>query len=119
MRCSLAIALIAVGFLASQAAAQAPITQPRVSPYLNLLRGGATPGSNYYNLVRPENEFRNSIQQVQGRTQANQQAIENLQEGAGGLPATGKVVGFMNHSLYFNNAPVGGFGAGGPAVQSA
>ena len=39
-----------------------PYAQPVFSPYLNLLRRGTNPAVNYYGLVRPEIDFRNSLQ---------------------------------------------------------
>jgi hypothetical protein len=44
-----------------------PVTGPRpvVSPYLNLFRRGNSPGFNYFTLVRPELELRQSIGQLQ------------------------------------------------------
>jgi hypothetical protein len=45
----------------------APPAPPTVSPYLNLLRGGAPAGVNYYGLVRPQMYFQNSIQDCSSR----------------------------------------------------
>jgi hypothetical protein len=87
-------------------------TQPRVSPYLNLLRGGQNAGLNYVNLVRPEIEFRNSIQNLQTQTLGNQQAITGLETSS--VPTTGHAFGFQNHMAYFNNLSTGGVGTGGP-----
>jgi hypothetical protein len=81
-------------------------TQPRVSPFINLLRTGTAPGINYYGLVRPEFDFRNSIQQLQFQTRANQQAITGLQETSGPV-TTGHTFGFNTHLIYFQSLPGG------------
>src|SRR4051812_45352389 len=68
---------LAAGQAAAQGPAQGPppITRPAVSPYLNLLRTDQPAGLNYYNLVRPQVEFRSSIGQLQQQTATDQQAI--------------------------------------------
>src|SRR5581483_8666255 len=92
-----------------------PYSRPAVSPYLNLLRQGATPGFNYSTLVRPEIDFRTSINQLSGQTLANQQAITGLaqQNLYGGPLVTGAQVGFQNHLVYFQSLSggPGGFGS--------
>jgi hypothetical protein len=77
--------------------------RPAFSPYLNLARQGGTPALNYYGLVRPQVQFQQSIQNLQGSVNSNLQAIGNLQTDTtgGGLPATGHLAGFMNHNAYF------------------
>src|SRR5260370_40694423 len=59
---------------ATTASAQAPIYRPGMggqigtpvySPYLNLLRNNNSTLQNYYGLVRPEFQFRNSIYGLQ------------------------------------------------------
>src|SRR4051812_30358432 len=80
----------------------AAITQPTVSPYLNLTRRGASPAINYYNLVRPQTQLYNSVQQLQQQVGTNQQDIAGLQpQSLTTLPSTGHPVGFMNHGQYF------------------
>jgi len=96
---ALVLALLAPGAVQGQPA----YAQPRVSPYLNLLRGGATPGMNYYNLVRPEVDFRSSIYQLQQQNVASQAAITALQQGPPGVLTTGHPVGFLTHNAYFLN----------------
>ena len=56
----------------------APVTQPAVSPYINLLRRDNPAYLNYYGLVRPEVEFRNSINLLQQQVTTNQQSITDL-----------------------------------------
>jgi hypothetical protein len=77
---------------------------PIYSPYLNLARGGS-PAINYYGLVRPEMQFRQSIQNLAGDIAANQQAIGNLNTSVSGsdLPFTGHPTQFMNLGGYFMN----------------
>lgn len=77
--------------------------RPAFSPYLNLNRPGASPAVNYYGLVQPQTQFRQSLQNLQGTVNSNQQMIGNLQGDINGLPATGQGAGFMNSSGYFMN----------------
>jgi hypothetical protein len=110
--------LAALSFLAAlvsdRASAQyqprPPSLRPAVSPWLNLTREGQPPGLNYYNLVRPEVEFRTAIQQLQQQTTAEQQTISAL-EASSALPATGHAVGFQTQGRYFLNLGKGGPGA--------
>jgi hypothetical protein len=71
---------------------------------LNLTRPGGTPALNYYGLVRPELQFRQSIQGLQGAVSANQQMIGDLQPGGTGLPVTGHATQFLNYGGYFLNS---------------
>jgi hypothetical protein len=117
--------LLSLGLLAcvapGRADAQAPFTQPGyvqpyrpvVSPYLNLLRGGQGAALNYYNLVRPQVQFGNSIQQLQQQVTQNQQNITGLQQQQQtGIAPTGHPIQFLNHRQYFLN--YGGTGGGQP-----
>lgn len=86
-----------------------PPPPPTVSPYLNLLRGGASPGVNYYGLVRPQQYFQNSIQGLQqGQAAGPLNPVVGGQADGSDLPGTGVPVQFMNHYAFFMN--VGGFG---------
>jgi hypothetical protein len=93
---------------------------PPYSPYLNLLRPGASPAINYYGLVRPQFQAQQSMLSLQSQIGANSQAIGNLATDEGPLPATGgKVVGFMNYGRYFQNyrgAAGGSISAGGSSL---
>lgn len=97
-----------LGGMASVASAQAPIyspirpptNQPPVSPYLNLLRQGSSPGVNYYDLVRPQQEFRNNYQQLQQDITAGQQQAYGPVD-ISGLPATGHFAQFNTQGRYF------------------
>jgi hypothetical protein len=89
-----------------------PANRPAFSPYLNLLRRDTPLVNNYYGLVRPEINFRNSLQQLdaqQALTSAQQTTLENNLT----LPATGHASSFMTQSRYFLNTGAGGGGGGG------
>jgi hypothetical protein len=99
-----------------------PASRPIINPYINLLRGGASPAFNYNTLVRPELEFRQSINQLANQTAQNQQAITGLsqQPPAAGQLVTGAQTGFQNHGIYFGTTtggPAGSVGlfSGGPS----
>jgi hypothetical protein len=104
-----AIAVTLVGAPTSRVAAQppgfprTPSPTPPYSPYLNLLRPGASPAINYYGLVRPQFQAQQSMLALQSQIGANSQAIGNLSATGGPLPDTGKTVGFMNYGRYFQN----------------
>src|SRR5205823_8814611 len=73
--------------------------RPPLSPYLNLLRGG-NPAINYYGLVRPEQQFTRSIEQLQMQGTAG--PVVAPLEGLQTLPYTGHPVRFVNYSHYYN-----------------
>jgi hypothetical protein len=73
-------------------------TPSPISPYLQLLNPGATT-FNYYNFVRPQQQFNASIQQLQQQVSAEQQALAG--QTAPVLPDTGHVTRFMNTGNYF------------------
>jgi hypothetical protein len=93
----------------------APAQQPTVSPYLNLTRRGASPGLNYYNLVRPQTQLFNSVQQLQTQVGVNRQDITGVQQSLNSpiLPPTGHAAGFLTYRQYFMTN-----GAAGTAAQS-
>jgi hypothetical protein len=92
------------------------LNRPAFSPYLNLTRPGGTPALNYYGLVRPEVQFRQSITNLQGGLIADQQALTTLQTDPNAVSPTGHPTQFMNYGGYFLNttpsqrsgAPAGG-----------
>ena len=107
---------LVLGLLVADAAAQPPVgprpltgaKTPPVSPYLNLLRPGTSPGINYYGLVRPQVDFLNSVQALQSQFGYAQQAAGLP---AGDLGTTGHPVFFLNYNAYFLNTtgqPAGG-----------
>ena len=122
MKTGLRVLFSALFMLAGGATAQAQYyrAQPPVSPYLNLLRGGASVSSNYFNLVQPENEFRSSILKLQQQTGANQTAITDLQF-SGGKLATGHLSGFQTQASYFQTMSGGAIGsrAGGGGTSKS
>ena len=88
-------------------------SRPAYSPYLNLTRPGASVTQNYYGLVRPEVQARQSVGNLQGALAAEQQIIGGLQ--AGGqteLPVTGHQASFLNYRTYFLSGGVIGQGSG-------
>jgi hypothetical protein len=79
---------------------------PTVSPYLNLGRGGNGVGTaiDYYGIVRPQQDLRNNVvnlqQQIQGLQQT--QPVLPVAESDANLPITGRGIGgFMNYGHYF------------------
>lgn len=102
----------------AQAQVGSPPARPTASPYLNLLRPGASPAVNYYGLVRPEMNNRQNLQSLQSATAANQRTIGDLQNG-GELSATGVPTQFLNHGSYFLNQGTGGFGGRGGNARTS
>jgi hypothetical protein len=115
------VAVVVVG--AGAATAQPPLPagpppqRPPFSPYLNLLRAGNSPALNYYGLVRPEQQFRQSIGNLQGAVTANQQAINGLQSDTTAPMTTGHPTQFLNYGGYFMNTLGGPAKAGGAGVN--
>lgn len=95
------------------------VLPPTYSPYLNLLRNNNPAYINYYGLVRPEVDFRNSIYGLQQGVAANAAGISNLDASAAGLPLTGHPTTFMNRSHYFLNQGGQGTPAAAPAAAVA
>jgi hypothetical protein len=87
-----------------------PYDRPVVSPYLNLLRAGSNPAINYYDLVRPQEEFRTSIRSLQQQVD-QAQTSRAAPESATALPVTGHPTRFFNYQTYFFTQ--GGTGPGG------
>jgi hypothetical protein len=117
------------GVVSAQYSPYSPYLPPQNNAYLNLLRGGATPGQNYFSLTQPQINYAGGINTLQQQTLVNQQLITGLQ-GAGGMGSTGPVTtgqqfGFLNHLRYFQNQLTagnqqGGFGFGaGPGGPGA
>jgi hypothetical protein len=112
MRAAIALTGL-VGLIGPSAAhAQAPFgrppvnqyTRPPISPYLNLFRGG-NPAINYYDLVRPQQDFAAAIQ-MQQQALFGPQALTGV--GAGpGLPPTGHPATFMNFGHYYGTRIAG------------
>jgi hypothetical protein len=101
------LAVLAAASLGSYAHAQTLYgnpTQPPVSPYINILRGGAPAGVNYYNIVQPQLQFYSAINQLQ-----NQQYLQatNLSTNASGDLITGHPIQFSNLSHFYPQSVLG------------
>lgn len=113
----LAVAEVSSHFLYAQVPVNRPAS-PTVSPYLNLLRRGGGPGFNYFTLVRPELELRNTVRQMQlslGDLRRQQELLQQQEA----MPATGHPTYFMNTGWYFNVGPRQGPISSSPANASA
>ncbi len=83
-----------------------PFGTPAISPYLNLARPGA-PGLNYFNLVQPQLETNNQLQQLEIANQHTTAALQADALNPNRLVAdTGHTTSFMSYNQYFQN--VGG-----------
>ena len=108
----LGLCLLLVGGTVAHAQQPQPITNPPITPWLNLYRGGGSISNNYNTLVGPEFAMRSGIGQAQQQASTNQQAIADLQPK--GPLTTGHQAGFMTHTMYFQTVRgTGGAGAGG------
>jgi hypothetical protein len=112
------LAVLVSGTFVNFALAQAPVVQPTIgpyvrpsvspyyrpafSPYLNLGRGG-NPAVNYYGLVRPQQQFATSIQQLREADTT----LFNSAASQVAAPETGVQAGYMNFSHYYGNRPTG------------
>jgi hypothetical protein len=113
---SMALLALALGLAGGRVQAQPGYPggyRPPFSPYLNLLRPGVNPALNYYGLVRPQVEFRNSIQGLERQVGALDSQLANQEAGASAFPTTGHPVQFMNTSHYFGRSPASGAVGGG------
>jgi hypothetical protein len=90
----------------------APAARPTVSPYINLLRRGNTPGFNYFGLVRPEFNALSSIQGLRNDVALNRDMISTGQGGTGGELITGNSAMFLNTGGYFLSSSGGQSSAG-------
>jgi hypothetical protein len=101
-----ALVLLAAGSAASTARAQTfyggNITPP-VSPYVNLTRGGAPFGVNYYNIVQPQLQFQSEISQLQQQSRQFQSVV-----GGTGPLTTGHPAMFGDRLHYFPARTTGG-----------
>ena len=130
---SLLVGLVGlVGLLAAAGPAAAQVgtyrapgaaLQPGYSPYLNLARPGNA-AVNYYGLVRPQVEFRQSIQNVEQQVTGLSQSPGLAGQGPADIPSTGHPAQFLNTGGYFPTQPgprvgfriAGGGGSGQPAA---
>jgi hypothetical protein len=88
-----------------------PGQRPPVSPYINLGRPQLAPAIDYYGIVRPQLDFRQSLAGINRQVTTNELAIGSLAESRV-LPPTG-VAGnfntqyryFMTRGYYLNQTP--------------
>ena len=78
-----------------------PVTQPGFSPYLNLLRRENPTYLNYYGLVRPQQDFRQSLQTLRQDVYTFQSQAQSQSANQTGLPQTGHQTSFLNTMGYF------------------
>jgi hypothetical protein len=92
-------------------------TTPVYSPYINLLRSGSFT-NNYFGLVQPEQEWRNSVFNLQTQASAQRQGLGDLSNSL--APTTGHPTYFLNSSRYFlTQAGAQGGGGRSPAPAGA
>jgi hypothetical protein len=105
-----------VGRGPTQGPALRPSPAPAFSPYMNLLRTENPTYLNYYGLVRPQLDFRQSVIGLRQDVANSQAAIQNITAPDGTvLPTTGHQSFFMNTTGYFMS--IGG--AAGPGRGAA
>jgi hypothetical protein len=94
-----------------------PYGTPAVSPYLNLTRPGP-PGINYFNLVQPQMQAFNQLQQLEATTQQTAAVLQADAMNQNRLVTdTGHQTRFMSFSQYFQNT--GGQHPTAPATTPA
>jgi hypothetical protein len=111
-RTLLGLCLLLVGSTMAHAQQPLPITNPPITPWLNLYRGGGSISNNYNTLVGPEFSMRSGIGQAQQQASTNQQAIADLQQAKGPV-TTGHMAGFMTQRSYFQTIGTTGGGSTG------
>jgi hypothetical protein len=96
---------------------------PTLSPYLNLLNNNNSTAFNYYQLYRPQTEFRSAYQglnqnlyqtdvQVAREGESIEQIGDRLRPGAS-LRTTGHRTSFMDYGSYFSAGSAAAFGTTG------
>jgi hypothetical protein len=76
---------------------------------LNLFNGGTNPAINYFGIIRPEIEFRNSLLQMQQQIAMGEQSTSDLATTLG-MVTTGHPSFFMSHRKYFQTVGTGAAG---------
>jgi hypothetical protein len=114
------LVLLAAGSARAQGTYQRPQTNPfgtpAVSPYLNLNRPGL-PGINYFNLVQPQVETYNHLQQLETATLHTAALVQaEANDPNRRVIETGGATRFMSYSQYFQN--VGGQHPSSPAITA-
>lgn len=96
-----------------------PFNRPTVSPYLNLYRGGNGPVSNYFGVVRPQQQFyaqnERFGEQLQDVRERQSQAY-NPRQMRRRIPGV-YTMGVTGHASGFNTIRPNGSGEGGPGTQ--
>ncbi len=97
-----------------------PISRPSVSPYLNLLNGGAgNEGLNYYNFVRPQQQYQKTAAQFSRNLGNLRSSVGKLEKSAqlpaqaapittGRMGPTGHATNYGSSGGYFPGASNGG-----------
>jgi hypothetical protein len=94
-----------------------------MSPYLNLLRGGADPGFNYFTLIQPQLQNQKNMQlQSRDIQSLGGQLRQDERQGPFGaltqIRATGgRAASYQNYSHYYPALGSGGGGGGAPSRQ--
>jgi len=94
-----------------------PYARPAFSPYLNLLNNNNNPAVNYYGLVRPEIDTRNSLLQLQ--QQINTLPTTPGVTEPGSLPVTGHPTQFLNYTHFYPSGIAGAAGRRPSGPQAA
>lgn len=113
-------AAVALATLATTCRAQVPgmmgQNAPPISPYIGLLRAGASPGINWANIVMPQVELYNATNQLQGQ----QNVLGSAVGGMSNAPTTtghpvlfGSFLQFYNSRGVLASGMMGGMGMGG------
>lgn len=113
----LTIAIILTASLSFTANLQAQGAPPSTAfNWLNLNRRGASPATNYYGIVRPNNMTQNALMNLnQDYNNLRQSAFAARNQNQDGeTQATGHAATFMNYGHYFPGLNRAGGGAGRP-----
>jgi hypothetical protein len=109
------MAMVAFG-TTGKALAQIGQYNPPITPYIGLLRTGASPGVNWMNLVQPQMELYNAANQLQSQQYGLGQAIA----GAGNaLVTTGHPVMFGSYMQWYGRGIGAGMGMGSVGTGGA
>jgi hypothetical protein len=84
-----------------------PVTQPPISPYLNLFRPGSLT-QNYIGLVQPELQWRGNVGGLQLQVADQAQAIGGLKAAQQGALVTGHHTSWLSTGGYFGTGPGAG-----------
>jgi hypothetical protein len=88
-----------------------PGLPPPFSPFLNLARPNSNPAINYYGIIRPQNQFANSLQALQRQSALGPFAATDTNPDA--PVSTGHPFGFQTQYLYYQNQySLAGYGYG-------